>query len=94
MKTINVHINSITVGDTILHNNVISTVCKNNIKYNEFNASIVSETKDLGTNLFGLFHAVTHYTTHKVKGENVFGNLFGTVYNMNEKASQFVAELV
>jgi hypothetical protein len=76
----------------IENNEEISTRKANQII--DFNASIVSETKDLGQNLFGLFHAVTHYTTHKVKGENVVGNLFGTAYNMNEKASQFVAELV
>lgn len=60
----------------------------------DFQASIASETKDLGNNMFGLFHAVTHYTTHKLKGENVVGNLFGTANKMNEKGYKAIAELV
>ena len=33
MKTIDVHISEIKVGDTILHDGVSKTVCKSNIKW-------------------------------------------------------------
>lgn len=60
----------------------------------DFKGSLVSETKDLGSNLFGFFHATTHYTTHKLKGENVTGNLFGTANKINERAFDLVTELI
>ena len=43
MKTINVHISQIEVGDTILHDGVPKTVCKSNIKWDSF----------MGLSLFG-----------------------------------------
>jgi Domain of unknown function (DUF932) len=70
----------------------ISTRKENQIL--DFHASIKTETNDLGNNLFGLFHGMTHYTTHKLKGENVAGNLFGTASKINEKGFQAIAELI
>jgi hypothetical protein len=60
----------------------------------DFQNSINIETADLGNNLFGLFNSVTHYTTHKLKNENTFGNLFGTANKINEKAYDLVLELI
>lgn len=60
----------------------------------DFHNSIKTETNDLGNNVFGLFHGMTHYTSHKLKGENVVGNLFGTASKMNEKGFQAIRELV
>lgn len=60
----------------------------------DFQNSINIETADLGNNLFGLFNSVTHYTTHKLKNENTFGNLFGTANKINQKAYDLVLELI
>jgi hypothetical protein len=73
-------------------NEEISTRKSNQIF--DFQTSLVKETKDLGQNGFGFFHGVTHYTTHTLKGENVFGNMFGTANTMNEKALEMVMELI
>jgi hypothetical protein len=43
METKDVHISQIKVGDTIIHNGVLTTVCKNNITYSQF----------MGISLFG-----------------------------------------
>src|SRR5436189_3197686 len=58
-----------------------------------FRESVSRETADLGMNLFGLFHGVTHYTTHVSKAEKVFGNVIGHGSIMNKQAMEF-ADLV
>jgi hypothetical protein len=59
------------------------------------NHSIDTECKDLGYNAFGLFNGITHYTTHiKQSKNNVFGNPFGTVNELNQKAFKYCNELV
>jgi acetolactate synthase small subunit len=62
----------------------------------EFLASIERECNDLGHNVFGLFQGVTHYTTHvrKAKDEKIFGNILGTMADMNRKALEFCDTLV
>lgn len=74
----------------IENNEEISTRKANQIF--DFNESLIKETKDLGNNLFGFFHGVTHYTTHKVNDENVMGNLFNKANTMNNKALELVTE--
>jgi Domain of unknown function (DUF932). len=58
-----------------------------------FRESVKRETGDLGMNLFGLFHGVTHYTTHVSKSEKVFGNVIGHSSIMNKQAMEF-ADLI
>lgn len=74
------------------NNEEVSTRKNNQVE--EFNLSLMKETKDLGQNAFGFFHGVTHYTTHNIKGNNVMGNLFGTANKLNEKAFELVSELI
>lgn len=76
----------------VKENEEISTRKTNQIF--DFNTSLAKETKELGMNAFGFFHATTHYTTHVLKGENVVGNLFGTANTLNHKAMSLVMELV
>lgn len=56
--------------------------------------SIERETKDLGNNLFGFFHGVTHYTTHIRKEKEESFGLFGTNKILNDKAIELALELV
>jgi hypothetical protein len=59
------------------------------------NMDIVSEMKDVGGTAFGLFQGVTKYTSHTVKQkEEVFGNIFGTVANINKRAYEFATALI
>ena len=54
-------------------------------------ASIDREIAELGTNLFGLFNGITHYTTHAYKGayrEN--SELLGTEARMNKRGFDFI----
>lgn len=60
----------------------------------DFTDSYRKESKDLGENLFGFFHATTHYTTHKIKGENTFGNLFGTQNKLNQLSFDMCHEIL
>lgn len=61
----------------------------------DIHESIETECKDLGSNVFGLFNGVTHYTTHKKKQkEAIFGNALGTVADINNKALQFCENLL
>jgi hypothetical protein len=55
--------------------------------------SINRETSELGTNLFGLFNGVTHYTTHTLKQKSpIFGNPFGHAENLNRRAFEYCTE--
>lgn len=76
----------------VAENEEISTR-KSNLIF-DFQTSLARETNELGNNGFGFFHGATHYTSHKLKGENVFGNMFGTANKINEKALGLVLELV
>lgn len=60
-----------------------------------FKGSLEKEMTDLGSNLWGFFNAVTHYTTHVKGGEftdknNSFGNVVGSNANFNKKASKII----
>lgn len=49
METQQVHISRITSGDTIIHNNVLRTLCPNNIKYDMFmGITIFGDSYNLG----------------------------------------------
>lgn len=62
----------------------LSTRKQNQIE--KFNASYIEETSALGENLWGLFNAGTHYSTHKVSSKNnSYGNMIGTSASFNEK---------
>jgi len=55
--------------------------------------NIVTEMKELGDNLWGAFNGVTKYTTHEITPRNpVFGNLFGSQADINNRALAFVEE--
>lgn len=56
--------------------------------------SIYTETNDLGNNLFGFFHGVTHYTTHKRNEKENSNALFGSSKIMNDKAMLLAYELI
>lgn len=58
--------------------------------------TILSECKDLGDNVFGLFNGITKYTTHVMKTheKDVFGNLFTAKGKINEKGYNFSKELI
>lgn len=59
------------------------------------NMDIISEMNDVGGTAFGLFQGVTKYTSHTVKQkEEVFGNIFGTVANINKRAYEFTTALI
>lgn len=58
-------------------------------------SDMISEMNDVGYNAFGLFQGVTKYTSHTVKQkEEVFGNIFGTVAHVNDRAYKFSMSLV
>lgn len=64
-------------------------------KINDLNFSFDRETKDIGNNALGLFHGVTHYTTHVMQQkEAVYGNIFGAKADMNNKAFDFCEMIV
>jgi hypothetical protein len=53
--------------------------------------NILSETKDLGENLWGAFNGVTKYTSHDLVSKTpTFGNVFGIQADINNKAIDFV----
>ena len=64
-------------------------------KMDDIMASVRSECAELGNNAWGLFNAVTHYTTHVAssRSEDRFGNLFGSKNTMNQKAFEMLDEL-
>ncbi|GAB2614018.1 DUF932 domain-containing protein [Belliella aquatica] len=66
----------------------IGTRKKNKIE--SLSNSLKKETGDIGNNLMGLFQGVTHFTTHVYsQKEKVFGNIFGTVAELNNRAFGF-----
>ena len=73
----------------------ISTRTQNQL--DSFNVSLETEMTDLGSNLWGYFNAVTHYSTHSrgasgknYEANNSFGNVVGSNANFNEKASGII----
>lgn len=69
-----------------------------------FQVSLDREMTDLGSNLWGFFNAVTHYTTHRkgvdeygarsaasIRG-NSFGNVVGSNANFNKKADRIITK--
>ena len=69
------------------------SVRKHNLIEGFKNLSLERELSDLGSNLWGYFNAVTHYTTH-VKGgnNNSFGNVVGTNANFNARANKIITK--
>jgi len=66
---------------------------------NSFNESLETEMTDLGSNLWGYFNAVTHYTTHSrgvggknYEANNSFGNVVGSNANFNKKANAILTK--
>jgi hypothetical protein len=57
---------------------------------------IIAETAEVGQNAWGLFSGFTHFTTHGVnqRKNNTFGNLFGSVGSINERAFEFAEMLL
>lgn len=58
---------------------------------------ILGEMHEVGGTAFGLFQGFTKYTTHTAnqKDDNkVFGNIFGTVSEVNKRAYQFATSLI
>lgn len=48
---------------------------------------IISETTELGNNLWGLFNGITKFVTHDLNVKNKgFGNVLGAAHSMNERA--------
>jgi hypothetical protein len=77
----------------------LSTQKKNQLL--SFNESIEKEMTDLGSNLWGFFNAVTHYSTHSrslsdaAQKNNSFGNVVGSNAAFNTKAQRIItSELV
>ena len=75
----------------------ISTRKQNQLDH--FKGSLDREMTDLGSNLWGFFNAVTHYSTHVRGGEksiseknNSFGNVVGSNANFNEKANKIITK--
>lgn len=64
-------------------------------KMDDIMASVRGECAELGNNAWGLFNAVTHYTTHVASSRNqdMFGNMFGTKNTMNQTAYKMLKEL-
>lgn len=64
-------------------------------KVADFKASITQEMDALGSNFWGLFNGVTHYTTHKTVNRNpTKGNFWGMSGEMNNKALKFGEDLL
>lgn len=57
---------------------------------NTLQADITTEFNDLGENVWALFNGVTRFTTHHINPkERVFGNVFGTPAEYNQRAYEF-----
>lgn len=53
------------------------------------NAMLI-ELEHFGMNMFGIFNGATRYSTHSInQKEQSFGNIFGTVATINDRAYQF-----
>lgn len=78
---------------TLQSNKEISTRTANMVT--DFEQSFFQETKQKGENLWGLFSAVTHYTTHKINVQDRFENkLFGAYGETERKIFTNLSELV
>lgn len=47
--------------------------------------SLFKETGELGMNLFGAFNGITHYSTHKKKSTDAYGNILGGNMKFNQQ---------
>jgi len=65
-------------------------------KIDDIMASVRSECADLGNNAWGLFNAVTHYSTHIMnsRGSNEYSTMFGAKENFNKIGYNFCKELI
>jgi hypothetical protein len=60
-----------------------------------FNASAEEEIDALGSNMWGAFNSVTHYTTFKVVNRNpTLGNFWGQAGDINRRALKFCEEVL
>lgn len=61
----------------------------------DMNNDINGEMADLGENVWGWFQGVTKFTTHTLNSKSkIFGNVFGSPANYNERAYKMALELV
>ncbi len=75
------------------HNHEISD--RKAAKMLDFKESVDQEIDALGTNFWGLFNGVTHFTTHKVSSKNpTLGNFWGQSGKMNDQAMKFGLEML
>lgn len=59
------------------------------------NQDISYEMGDLGKNAFGLLNGVTKFTTHhREQKESIFGNVFGSNADINNRAYEFAMDLM
>lgn len=59
-------------------------------QYEEVLGAIEKEMNDVGKNMFGLFNGVTYWTTHqKESKQKTFGNVFGNLAYINNRAMKF-----
>ncbi len=64
-------------------------------KINEFKESAEQEIDALGSNMWGLFNGVTHFSTHKMANRNpTQGNFWGQAGDVNRRALKFGQEMV
>ena len=64
-------------------------------RVDSLNFALDRELKDVGNNLLGLFQGVTYYSTHMLNQKSqVFGNLIGNGYTVNERAMGFCEAVV
>ncbi len=67
---------------------------KSKSRYDALDFALQREVKDVGENVLGLFQGVTYYTTHMLSQKtNVFGNVLGNAYELNERAFSFCGEI-
>ena len=84
--------NILNITDRMIKDDEVSTV-KLNQKKSLF-AAINRETNEMGNNLYGMFNGVTYYTTHEKGSKNkIFGNVFGHLADINNRAFAFAEDL-
>ncbi len=78
--------------EEILDSKLITTQKLN--RMDDIMASVRTECSELGNNTWGLFNAVTHYSSHIMdsKGQEMFGNMFGAKGAFNKKGYEFCLE--
>ncbi len=57
-------------------------------------ASVNRECAAMGNTMFGLFNGLTHYTTHVLNAEKVYGNVLGQPARLNQRVMTIANRLV